>query len=582
MTPRRIFLSILVALALATAATPSAQTPLRPEPDPSKPQPAVEPRIERPDTKPDYPRDQIEAVQRRLQRLGGRVEMQSGPVIRLGTERVQIFRDYTLPRNEEVRELIGVLGDLRIEGRVSRNAVVTAGDLTLSPTAHVEGTVAVIGGSLTVEKGAFVGHEVIVIGGTANLPEGFQTSGEHVIIGTPEIASALRGVYPWVTRGLIFGRLIVPDLDWTWTVAVLSFLLGFVLNLLFNRPVRACADALARRPMSAFFVGILALLVAPLLFTLVAATVVGLLVVPFAIAAFIAAGMIGKVGVSRALGRGVAGETDPADRGQAARSFTIGAVLITLTYLLPVFGLIVWGMVGIFGLGAATMTMSGRLRRERPATPPFAPAGPAPATPPVAPPPAPAAAPAMTYAASAPPEPAFVSAPVTPAPEPATFAGTGLGEAGPAPSGPAMGRAASTQPLPPGSDLTLYPRATFFDRIAAMALDLMLIGIAMNLLDPRHIDSPPFVIIVFLYHVAFWAWKGTTLGGIVCNVRIVRTNGEPPRFIDALVRGLSGIFSVAALFIGVLWMLNDAEKQMWHDKIAGTVVVKLPRELVLA
>src|SRR5688500_736182 len=582
MTPRRIFLSILVALALATAATPSAQTPLRPEPDPSKPQPAVEPRIERPDPKPDYPRDQIEAVQRRLQRLGGRVEMQSGPVIRLGTERVQIFRDYTLPRNEEVRELIGVLGDLRIEGRVSRNAVVTAGDLTLGPTAHVEGTVAVIGGSLTVEKGAFVGHEVIVIGGTANLPEGFQTSGEHVIIGTPEIASALRGVYPWVTRGLIFGRLIVPDLDWTWTVAVLSFLLGFVLHLLFNRPVTACADALARRPISALFVGILALLVAPLLFTLVAATAVGLLVVPSAIAGVIAAGMIGKAGVSPARGRGVAGATGPADRGQAARSFTIGAVLITLTYLLPVFGLIVWGMVGIFGLGAATMTMSGRLRRERPATPPFAPAGPTPATPPVVPAPAPAAAPAMTYAASAPPEPAFVSAPVTPAPEPATFAGTGLGDAGPAPGGPAMGRAASAQPLPPGSDLTLYPRATFFDRIAAMALDLMLIGIAMNLLDPRHIDSPPFVIIVFLYHVAFWAWKGTTLGGIVCNVRIVRTNGEPPRFIDALVRGLSGIFSVAALFIGVLWMLNDAEKQMWHDKIAGTVVVKLPRELVLA
>jgi uncharacterized RDD family membrane protein YckC len=104
----------------------------------------------------------------------------------------------------------------------------------------------------------------------------------------------------------------------------------------------------------------------------------------------------------------------------------------------------------------------------------------------------------------------------------------------------------------------------------------------MNLLVPRQIDSPPFFVIVFLYHVAFWAWKGTTLGGIVCNVRIVRTNGQDPRFIDALVRALSGIFSVAALFIGVLWMLNDTEKQMWHDKIAGTVVVKLPRELVLA
>jgi len=28
-------------------------------------------------------------------------------------------------------------------------------------------------------------------------------------------------------------------------------------------------------------------------------------------------------------------------------------------------------------------------------------------------------------------------------------------------------------------------------------------------------------------------------------------------------------------------MLQDPEKQMWHDKIAGTLVVKVPRYLVL-
>jgi uncharacterized RDD family membrane protein YckC len=47
------------------------------------------------------------------------------------------------------------------------------------------------------------------------------------------------------------------------------------------------------------------------------------------------------------------------------------------------------------------------------------------------------------------------------------------------------------------------------------------------------------------------------------------------------VRGLTSIFSAVALGIGLFWMLNDAERQMWHDKIAGTVVVKVPRELVL-
>ncbi len=58
-------------------------------------------------------------------------------------------------------------------------------------------------------------------------------------------------------------------------------------------------------------------------------------------------------------------------------------------------------------------------------------------------------------------------------------------------------------------------------------------------------------------------------------------SSENPRFVDALVRGMSAIFSVVALGLGCFWMINDSYRQMWHDKIAGTVVVKLPREMVL-
>ena len=130
--------------------------------------------------------------------------------------------------------------------------------------------------------------------------------------------------------------------------------------------------------------------------------------------------------------------------------------------------------------------------------------------------------------------------------------------------------------------LALYPRATFFDRVAAIVLDIVLLGIAYNFFDRWWWrDEEAFFVLVLAYHIGFWAWKGTTLGGIICNLRVVRTNGENPRFVDALVRGLSGIFSVVALGLGCFWMINDSHRQMWHDKIAGTVVVKLPREMVL-
>lgn len=118
----------------------------------------------------------------------------------------------------------------------------------------------------------------------------------------------------------------------------------------------------------------------------------------------------------------------------------------------------------------------------------------------------------------------------------------------------------------------------------AIVLDLVLVAIAYNFLD--HFwwlrDDSLFLVVFLAYHIAFWAWKGTTLGGVICNLRVVRTNGENLRFVDALVRGLSGVFSVVALGLGLFWMINDSYRQMWHDKIAGTVVVKLPREMVLA
>jgi uncharacterized RDD family membrane protein YckC len=140
---------------------------------------------------------------------------------------------------------------------------------------------------------------------------------------------------------------------------------------------------------------------------------------------------------------------------------------------------------------------------------------------------------------------------------------------------------------PDATNLMRFPRASFMDRIVAFALDAILVAIVNGVLVAGYFafgrgPDNTYLLVLFVYHVAFWAWKGTTLGGIICNLRMVRTTGEHPRFIDALVRGLSAIFSVAALGIGVFWMISDSQRQMWHDKFAGTIVVKLPRELVLA
>ncbi|CAN5780687.1 hypothetical protein BH24ACI5_BH24ACI5_02810 [soil metagenome] len=458
---------------------------------------------------------------------------------------VRVAQNYTLAAGDVVREVRSVFGDVVIEGRVEQDVVVIMGSARLAGTAVVQGSLVVIGGSATIEPNAVIRDDLALFGGTLTAPASFSPEGQHIVIGSPWIGETLEDVAPWITRGLLWGRLIVPDLDWIWGVVGVFFLLYLVLNTVFDRPVGASADALVQRPLSVFMVGLLVLLLTGPVAAIVAASVVGLAVVPFILCAVIVMGLVGKTAVARAIGRSVLRGESPDGRIQAMAAFVIGFGLLTLAYMVPVLGFVTWALTTVFGLGAATVTFRALLRRERPAPVPAA---------------VPAAAPALTAPVpdTAPPT---ATPSVMPDPAPATV---------------------EIPPPPPlySAGLARYPRAGFLDRLAAFTLDCILVAIANAMLDMSRYEGF-FFLLLLTYHIAFWAWRGTTLGGIICNLRVIRTHGAELRPADAVVRGLSSVFSIAALGIGCLWMLQDAERQMWHDKIAGTLVVKVPRDLVL-
>jgi uncharacterized RDD family membrane protein YckC len=263
--------------------------------------------------------------------------------------------------------------------------------------------------------------------------------------------------------------------------------------------------------------------------------------------------------VARAIGRGVIRPERPEGRAAAFAAFLLGFAVLTFAYMVPILGFMTWALTSVLAVGAATISLRTYMRRERPASAP----APAASTPPPAVPPS-AAGSAPEPPAGIPEQPAGASAQVVP---PVSY------ELPPAP------------PVPPRftGGLARYPRATFLDRLAAFVLDCILVAIANAILDlDMHQNDGMFFFLLLAYHIAFWAWKGTTLGGIICNLRVTRTDGADLKPVDAVVRGLAGIFSIAAVGIGFLWMLQDPERQTWHDKIAGTLVVKVPREVVLA
>jgi uncharacterized RDD family membrane protein YckC len=43
------------------------------------------------------------------------------------------------------------------------------------------------------------------------------------------------------------------------------------------------------------------------------------------------------------------------------------------------------------------------------------------------------------------------------------------------------------------------------------------------------------------------------------------------------VRALGGFLSLIAAGLGFIWVAFDDEKQAWHDKIAGTTIVRVPK-----
>jgi uncharacterized RDD family membrane protein YckC len=85
------------------------------------------------------------------------------------------------------------------------------------------------------------------------------------------------------------------------------------------------------------------------------------------------------------------------------------------------------------------------------------------------------------------------------------------------------------------------------------------------------------LLLLATYGAIMWKLKGTTVGGIVCDLKVVRIGGGPLDWGTAVVRALGCFLSLVVAGLGFIWIAVDREHQAWHDKIAGTVVVRVPK-----
>lgn len=130
----------------------------------------------------------------------------------------------------------------------------------------------------------------------------------------------------------------------------------------------------------------------------------------------------------------------------------------------------------------------------------------------------------------------------------------------------------------------------FWARVGASIIDtiLMLVIVAPLLtwiygaeywVTERYIVGPADVLLNWVLPaiavILFWIYRQATPGKMAIHARIVdaKTGGKPSTG-QLIGRYLGYYVSVIPLMLGIIWVGIDKRKQGWHDKLAGTLVVR--------
>ena len=511
-------------------------------------------------------RDAHQKVRQALNRAAHRHVGSSGS----GNERVSIGHDTYVAKDEKAETAVSILGSTTVDGDVGDAAVSVLGSTTVNGSVgdaavavmgsvhvsgHVGGDVVSVGGNIELGPDAVVDGDVVVVGGTVQKDAGAVIRGEMQQVSIAQHFPKFDWLFAWVRSALFKARLLsfAPDAAWAWLVAAAFLAFYVLLALLFRSGIEKCAETLEQRPGFTILTALLTMLAMPLVIVILAITGIGVVVIPFLLVGLFAAKLFGRAAMFAWLGRRVTGLFGPGLWSNVAMSVLVGGIIVCLLYTVPILAFVVSMTIGILGLGTVILTLINSMRRSGPKPGSAAPLPPPPSQPPVAgvPPAVPLIAP-----------PALAAQPVSGAP-----------------AVPAVAIAAAA--VPPIVSAAALPRAGFWIRMLALGIDLVLCCMVIRLVPFVHFGFSQCLFLLAIYAAVMWKLRGTTVGGSICHLKVVRLDDRPLDWTAAIIRALSCFLSLVVAGLGFIWVAFDDEKQSWHDKIAGTTVVVVPKSISL-
>ncbi len=448
--------------------------------------------------------------------------------------------------------VVSIFGNTRVSGPVHDSAVAVFGNTYVD--SKIDGSVVAVIGSVDLGPHAEVDGDVVAVLGTVRRDPASIVHGGVQDILAGDFAD-MGWLHAWVQHCLLYGRplALVPGLGWAWGLA-LGFLAFYaMLALLFREGMERCVQTFEAQPGRTLLAAIIAMLLSPVLIVLLCITVIGIAAVPFVVAAMLFTSLFGKAVMLAWLGGRITRRPAASVAGHPAFAVIIGGIVVLACYLVPVLGFLVYKLLGVLGFGAVVYTLILAAQARQAAkghqlngmSAGYRGNGPSPDS-------------AATAAAA-------TAATVTGSVNEALSAGAAASTSAPAAAPPPLTAA--------------MPRAGFWIRMAALFLDVLLVGFAMSVLN--HALHHMHLLVLATYGAVMWKLRGSTVGGIVFDLRVVRLDGRPIDWETVIVRALGCFLSLAVAGLGFIWIVFDDAKQAWHDKIAGTVVVRVPKAVPL-
>ena len=234
--------------------------------------PAPAPRVE---GDSDAPANQIEVIDSENAAPSGE---ESGQW-RKGHRLFKIINDYQLAEGEVLTTLVIIAADARLQGRITGNVLIIGGDVHLSPTAQVNGTLHLISGQLSGN-----------IQGVANL----QIRNDWRMIP----AAVHLVMHPHTFWGL--------SKQTNFRLTFIKFgcflLMYLLIAAILSKPINEVSELFVRRPISSILFGLLMLGMIPLLLTALTLSIVGVPFMLLSVSLLVPLAIYGKAAIFLTLG----------------------------------------------------------------------------------------------------------------------------------------------------------------------------------------------------------------------------------------------------------------------------------------